>query len=557
MVARRLAALLLALATAAFPAAAQQVVTSPAADSVSVSVYRDPERSADEAMELDWLEGYALITETRTVDLPAGESVIRFEGVAGSMLPVSVAVSGLPRPPAEKNYDARLLSPGALIDASLGGQVRIRRTSRATGRTTETDAILRSGPNGIVLQTAEGVEALRCTGLNETLVHAGVPAGLADKPTLTLRTSSPTPRRATVQLSYLAGQFDWQADYVAHLGADGRSLDLFAWLTLANGNDESFPDAQAQAIAGDVERDEDEDDSGASPLSPEVHLRCWPAGNTGVPSDPPPPAPPAEVGDVHQYEMTGEEIVVTGARIRRPNLESASPVTAISAEQENLGDLKLYRIPIPVTVAANAQKQVALLSKSRVPVERIYGRGLEAAQEDDEEEPSELPILLRMRNLKDRGLGLPLPAGRVALFEQVDGWPMLLGEIPLRDHAVGEEVELDVGTAADVTALRRILPRNARERARDGDDDDDDDGDSRRKRRFELTVANAGPAAAHVELELWTFNEERLVRPSRKLGRKNGSPVWRVVVPSGGEARLQYTIRRERLRAPEGEEGED
>ncbi len=49
MVARRLAAFLLALAPAS-PAAAQQVDTSPAPESVSESVYRDPERSADEAM---------------------------------------------------------------------------------------------------------------------------------------------------------------------------------------------------------------------------------------------------------------------------------------------------------------------------------------------------------------------------------------------------------------------------------------------------------------------------------------------------------------------------
>ena len=39
---RRLAALMLCLAA---PAAAQPVVTSPAADSVSVTVYRDPNRS--------------------------------------------------------------------------------------------------------------------------------------------------------------------------------------------------------------------------------------------------------------------------------------------------------------------------------------------------------------------------------------------------------------------------------------------------------------------------------------------------------------------------------
>ena len=40
----------------------------------------------------------------------------------------------------------------------------------------------------------------------------------------------------------------------------------------------------------------------------------------------------------------------------------------MSASQEELGDLKLYRIPEPVTVAAHSQKQVAFLERAGVPV---------------------------------------------------------------------------------------------------------------------------------------------------------------------------------------------
>ena len=58
---------------------------------------------------------------------------------------------------------------------------------------------------------------------------------------------------------------------------------------------------------------------------------------------PPPPPPPSP--------ERGEAIVVTGSRI------------AMKAELEALGDVKLYRIPEPVTVAANSQKQVALIEK--------------------------------------------------------------------------------------------------------------------------------------------------------------------------------------------------
>jgi hypothetical protein len=552
-VSRRLAALILALALVPpTAAAAQQVVISNAPEAVAVTVYSDPGRAPDddaEPLDLGWLDGYALITETRTVRIPAGESVIRFEGVAGSILPESVVVSGLPRPLSEKNYDARLLSAGALVDASLGRQVHLRRTDRATGRTVETEAILRSGPDGIVLQTSEGIEGLRCSGLPETLVYREAPPDLSARPTLALRTSAEAATTATLRLSYLAGQFDWQANYVAQLATDGKTMDLFAWLTLANANDESFPSAQVQAVAGSIDRDSEGGDSAPNPVSPEIHLQCWPAGTTSdVPYAVLVPPPPMEA-----YEMTGgEDIVVTGTRMRRANLESSIPIAVLSAQQEELGDLKLYRIPEPVTVAANAQKQIALLSKSRVPVERLVGLGRDAT--DDDEDPVPLSTILRMKNLKARGLGLPLPAGSLAIFEQVGGRRMLAGETRIRDHAVGEDVELMVGTTTDVWLTHREIeakPRKGRRGAKPEDGNDDDD-----RERYEIVLTNARPMPAIVELELWLYGRHRLVRPSRKLGVKNGSPFWRAKVPANGRTRLTYVVERE-PEPPESDEDDD
>src|SRR5438128_2767737 len=123
--------LLLLLAPA--PAGAQQVVTSARPDRVAVTVYRAPNRAADETIELDWLNGYALISETRQITIPAGESEIRFEGVAGGIVPQSAIVRGLPNGIVERNRDAMLLSPESLLARSLGRRVHLRRTSNATG----------------------------------------------------------------------------------------------------------------------------------------------------------------------------------------------------------------------------------------------------------------------------------------------------------------------------------------------------------------------------------------------------------------------------------------
>ena len=534
---------LLTLGIVAGPAcAAGPIARASDPETLSVTIYRDPERSEGQAIDRDWPTGFALITETRTVDLPAGDSEVRFEGVAGGIIPVSAIVNGFPGGTSEKNQDARLLSPGALVDAALGRNVHIRRTDRATGRVTESEAIILAGPNGIVLRTADGVEALRCGGLPETLVYGGVPAGLSDRPTLSVSTTSATATRATVRLSYLATRFDWQANYIARVRPDGRRLDLFAWLTLANGNNESFPLAQTQTVAGSLNRDEQRENGRPSPPSFEINLQCWSEGTTSDvgSGQPPPPSVMAEA----VYAIGSEDIVVTGSRVRERALSAAAPVTVISAEQEELGDLKLYRIPEPVTVAANAQKQVALLSRTEIPFVRLYGGSFSATSVM--EEPQPLEIILRMENKKEARLGLPLPTGGVAVFEQVDGRDMLVGETSLADTAVGERLELKVGVAPDVRVHFRHPDTPGR-------DDMSDEEDLRRERE----ITNAGRRAAVVELELPIFGDWDIIRPSQKLGMKNGRYVWRVRVKPHAHARLAYQLKRLEVAKEDDESDED
>src|SRR5918995_1072432 len=83
-------ATLIALGAAA-QAHAQAVVTSPAPDRVAVTVYRDPDRGL-QPLNLEWLGGYALVSETRRVRLPAGSSELRFEGVTSGIVPQSAIV---------------------------------------------------------------------------------------------------------------------------------------------------------------------------------------------------------------------------------------------------------------------------------------------------------------------------------------------------------------------------------------------------------------------------------------------------------------------------------
>ncbi len=488
-------------------AAAQVILSSPGPDQVAVTVYRDPNREGG-AFNLGWLGGFALVSERRRVSIAAGESDLRFEGVAGGILPQSAIISGLDNRIVERNRDARLLSPGTLLDASLGERLHLRRTSRATGVVREDEAIIRATSNGIVIQTAAGIEALRCTGLAETLAARGVPAGLSAKPTLSVRVRSDRAIEADVVLSYLSYNFDWQASYVGTLSADGSRLDLFGWLTLANGDPTGFAQAATQAVAGHVNQQRVWVPRGdARP----IRLSCWPSLTT---SDIP-------LEELAMSKQEGFDIVVTGSRMMANAPPPPPPMVAeaaMMATQEALGDVKLYRIPETVTIAAHSQKQVALLHQPSVKVASIYRLRIAGAGALD----IAAEHVLVTRNRPGDGLGLPLPSGRIVMFAPRGDRTILIGEGDVADRAVGEEVEIRVGEAPGVRAVQRQL--------------------SRGKERIdvELMVSNDLPRPVRFEAELG--GDGARLSSRTRLGRRNGRPLWATTVPANGSATLRYRV---------------
>ena len=489
-----------AVLVAVEPACAQ-MVTSAEPDSVSVTIYRSPDRSPSSGIDSDWLTGYALITEKRTVTIPSGRAVIRFEGVAGGMLPESAIVTDLPSGVTEKNLDADLLSPRSLYSRMVGRPVTIRRTIK--GKSVEEPAIIRSGPDGAaILQTREGFIAADCGPSQDDIVYDSVPAGLSAKPTLSVQTDSPRAGKVTLTLSYLSWNFDWQTNYVATMRGDGKTADLLAWVTLASSDVTSFPNAETVVVAGRLNRETERDGSGASDGA--LSFSCFPH-----PVAVPPPAPAPQMAfrssaSAMAEEDKGAEIIVTGTHITR---------------QEELGDLKLYRIPDTTTVAAMSQKQVMMFDKKSVPVDVVY----RSRAFDDE--TNDVRIVLRAQNRKDKGLGLPLPAGQLALFEPLGERSMLVGEGSLTDKAINEEVEVEVASATQVTA--RI--------------DDGEEGDNWQD--HVLTVTNANPWPVRYEAELEVSDGYHRTRASGRLMRHNGHDVWAVEVPANGEVKLTYRLK--------------
>lgn len=538
---RRIASFLLALAAMlpVSPLAAREVVEASAPREVAVTIYRDPNRGEGDAMDVKFPNGFAMISETRRVRLPAGKSTILFSGVAEGMVAVTAIVTGLPGGTIEKNRNADLLSPAALVDGTLGNRVRITRFNPGTGKSASEQAIIRTrADGGLVLQTANGFEAVRCSGLPEKLTFPDVPTGLSAKPVFSIDTNSPRGGTYTVTLTYLASGFDWQAHYVGTIKeqADGGqvTLGLLSWLTLLNDNGQSFENAELMAVAGRLSVVSDFEGLSDPPEGRPLQLSCFPIGSTAAGS-PVPYYPPTYLDD-YGMQMDERSIVVTASRVPAPAapMYAPSPIAVMEAEEEQLGDLKLYRVPAPVTVNAKGLKQVAFLNKQEVEGRLLYGARCSFGgstqlfvQEQWQLDPTAL--FLETKNDEKHGLGVALPTGGITLFEPSPRGELLLAEEWLRDYAKGQDVEIAMGSSELVRSAcgrERTVPYGAREWESVG-----------------ARISNARREAVIVRVYAGSEAYQEAEQDGVSLKVKNGSYFIDVEVPPEGTREIRWRMR--------------
>jgi hypothetical protein len=516
----RAAAVLIALFAAAPGLAAAQVV-SERPDKVAVVLYQDdaPTDSYSDPLSQSPDPGLAVVNETRTIDLPAGRTRLSFRNVADGMAPQTAAIEGIDGRLVERNYDFDLLSPGTLIDKAVGGPARLVRTNPRTGEVSEIPVTVRSGPQGIVLQQADGsTEALGCSGLPEKLVFDAPPPGLTATPTLSAVVEAPRAGRYVVKLSYLATGLRWSADYVAHLHPDGKTLDLQGWLTLSNISRTSFADAPTQVIAGRLAREGD--DEPIEPIERPVVRSCWPIERRPVPEE---------------RETINRVALSVSAVTQRSDLEEVT-VTGSRVNARVIGDYKLYSLNEPTTVAANQTKQVAFLGQASVPYQRAYAYLARPAYEGDPEQVEPVPIVLRLQNKAEEGLGKPLPGGAVTVFEpRPDGEPSLAGQARMNDTPVGVPVELQIGQSNAMTIAATQGEMTYFKRA----------GRELLRSTVTLTVRNASGRSTPVEIRLLQ-SRFKVLSESRPHARDNAFALWILQLPAEGEATLSYRIEQQR-----------
>jgi hypothetical protein len=354
----------------------------------------------------------ALVRDVRELQLPRGNFRLKFMDIAATVNPATVHFRSLTEPDKlgviEQNYEYDLLEPTKLLNKYVGKEVTLVRSYMDNGTTKheEIKATLLANNNGPVWKIGNDI----VTGLyGEGYRFPEVPANLYDRPTLLMSLENSGAAKQKIESSYLASNLSWNADYVLTVARDDKAADLDGWVTVVNNSGTAFRNAKLQLVAGDLNRI-------------------------------------AEAGRYRAADMT---VPVPAAK------------AAAQFQQENFSEYHLYSLGRRTSVEDKETKQISLLEGTGVPVEKLFvvnGQNFYYHNAQNPGSPLKDPVQVfyKFKNEEKAGLGIPLPAGNLRVYQKDSkGGLLFIGEDHI-DHTPKDEfVTVKIGNAFDVISERK------------------------------------------------------------------------------------------------------
>ena len=129
--------------------------------------------------------------------------------------------------------------------------------------------------------------------------------------------------------------------------------------------------------------------------------------------------------------------------------------------QENFSEYHLYTLGRKTSVEDKETKQISLLQGSDVPVKKLFivnGQNWYYHNQQNPGSPikDNVMVFYKFRNEQKAGLGMPMPAGNVRVYQKDSkGNILFVGEDRIDHTPKDEDVTIHIGNAFDVVSERK------------------------------------------------------------------------------------------------------
>jgi hypothetical protein len=414
-----------------------------------------------------YTQDLGFVRETRGLDLGASRDTVRLSDISERLDFASVRLA-----PADAS--ARVTRLAYRYDVASGDGLvdrarggRVRVITRGE-RVTEGVLVAADG-SWLTVRADDGSLHTLSRAVVEDVRIANPPGSLSLRPTLEAVIDGGKRGRVDAELSYLTGGLSWAAEHV--LVRRGETAGTWSTgVTVENQTGRDYVDATLKLVAGQPNR------------------------------------------ETPQYEAMP---------MMRATMSSADAGAAKMSEAA-FADYHLYTLDRAATLRDKETQSLSMLEARPVTLtpRYLYRGG----------DPRGVRTQLELRNTSSNGLGVPLPAGRVRVFDtDAAGDLQFTGESRIAHTAEGEKLTIDVGQAFDLVAERREVSSKRI-------------SDREREFQVEVKLRNRKKTDVTIVVEEGVGGDFEITQKTHPFERKDASTLtWSLAVPAGKEIVMSYT----------------
>jgi hypothetical protein len=323
----------------------------------------------------------------------------------------------------------------------------------------------------LVVRSDDGAILTLARSAVEEVRLATPPASLSLRPTLEAVVEGARRGRTEAELSYLTGGLSWSAEHVVVRRGENTAV-WSANVTIQNTTGRSFENAAVRLVAGEPRRDQ------------------------------PMPQP-----------MMGRAVALDMAQEKSADLS-----------EQTFSEYHLYTLDRPATLRDREEQSFTMITPHTIHVTPIYlyrggdSRGVMSQME--------------LVNSSSAGLGVPLPGGRVRIYEaDPSGALQFTGETRIAHTPEGEKLTLEMGAAFDLAAERRELESHRI-------------SDREREYSVEIKLRNRKKTAVSIRVLENVGGDFEVTKKTHEFTRKDAGTIqFDVPVAAGKEVVVGYTVR--------------
>ncbi len=438
---------------------------------------------------------FAMVRETRKVDLQAGRVRVGLLGVSKQLDQNSVLFDWPQTKDAKvvsSTYDLGMSSSGRLLERFLGQEVELVYHGQDGKEGQRTKGILEVSEPGNVVIKADGKYIVN----PDATIEAPTTTGIVTIPQLSAEVESKAGGSTDLAMSYMTGGLSWSADYTVTLAPDTDTLGLECWATVTNKTGTDYPEAKISFVAGSPNRvlNESQDQARKSPTT-----SFFASG---------------KVARMQDMEMNGAFEVPRA-----------------------MGEMYAYPYKSTATIRQDQMNRVRMMGSEEVKVKRVYSIALPSVSREYAEfnaNPDQritATMGINFSNAKASGLGLPLPAGAIRVYEpDSTGAVRYVGAAGIGDTPKDAKVSLELTNVFDIYARARQVSAQRIDK-------------KHTSRTVEVILSNEKAKATEVRLVEPFGSNWKITSESDKSVKLNASTnQWTLTVPAGTEKKLRYTV---------------